>query len=372
MQSGRVYKKGTAWFLQYWQPVIENGVRTKKRVAKKLGPIKRLKTKKDIDAEVQKILGPINGQSAPAESTDRVVDFIENKFLPHCESELRPATYAGYAQMFGYLKPHLGDIRMRDFRTSHAKKILKAVADEKMRAHTTHKNMKAFLSSAFKYAVGEDLIEHNPVREADPVRGLPARARAAYTVDEVSAMLAVLPEPARTVVLTAALTGLRKAELQGLRWEDLTEEADRLFVRRSVWEGHVNPPKTNKSVGSIPLVPLLGEALAEHRKTTPDGYIFQVSNGAPLRADNLLKRTMLEPLKKAGIQWRGWHPFRHGVGTTLHALGTPIKIISDILRHTETKITMDLYVKPAAEEQRAAMEKMEKVLNKSMRQRRRA
>jgi integrase len=371
VQEGRVYKKGTNWMLQYWQPVIENGVQTKKRVAKKLGPVKEFRTKEQAQAQAELILAPINAKTARPESTDTVLSFLEHKYLPYCERELRPSTYHGYLQMFGYIKPHLGDIRLRDFRTSDADRILKTIADQKVRAHTTHRNLKTFLSSGFKYAKRTDLINDNPVRDCRIPRGKSSRDRAAYSVDEISVMLAALGEPARTVVLTAALTGLRKAEVQGLRWEDLNEQADRLAVRRSVWEGHVTETKTLRSAASIPIVPLVKRALEAHSKRTPDGFIFQVSNGSPLRAENLYKRDMKDALKAAGVKWRGWHPFRHGVGSTLHALGTPIKLISEILRHTETKITMDLYVKPVAEEQRAAMAKMEKALSKSMRRARR-
>jgi integrase len=33
-------------------------------------------------------------------------------------------------------------------------------------------------------------------------------------------MMAILPEPAKTVVGVAAFTGLRKSELRGLKWQD--------------------------------------------------------------------------------------------------------------------------------------------------------
>ena len=58
-------------------------------------------------------------------------------------------------------------------------------------------------------------------------------------------MLVILPEPARTVVLCAAFTGLRKSELRGLTWADF--DGATLTVRRSVWSSVVNEPK--KGVG---------------------------------------------------------------------------------------------------------------------------
>ncbi len=226
--------------------------------------------------------------------------------------------------------------------------------------------MKSFLSGAFTYAIRQKLLIHNPVSACEIPRGKSARPRDAYTLDEITAMLKALrkSEPARTVVLVAALTGLRKSELQGLKWEDL--EGDRLTVRHAVWQGVETETKTLASAAGIPLVPLVKDALDKHRKRTPDGYVFQAGNGSPLRTENLFQREMQSPLQSAGVKWRGWHGFRHGVGSTLHALGTPIKLISEILRHAETKVTMDLYVKPSANEQRAAMDKMQAALSEAM------
>jgi len=75
-------------------------------------------------------------------------------------------------------------------------------------------------------------------------------------------MLAALPEPARTVVLAAAFTGLRKSELLGLRWQDWT--GDQLSVNRSFWNGIENEPKTRRSRAPIPVVRILEEALEAH------------------------------------------------------------------------------------------------------------
>ena len=95
-------------------------------------------------------------------------------------------------------------------------------------------------------------------------RGLPTGETYAYTLDEVTAMLAVLDEPARTIVLLAALSGLGAAELMGLRWEDFT--GDELSIERNVWSGHVTETKTLARRAPIPVLPIVAEALEAHRK----------------------------------------------------------------------------------------------------------
>jgi integrase len=64
----------------------------------------------------------------------------------------------------------------------------------------------------------------NPIQDVSIPRAPEPEETYAYSLDEVKAVLGVLPEPAWTVVLCAALTGLRKGEIRGLEWEDFSGE----------------------------------------------------------------------------------------------------------------------------------------------------
>jgi integrase len=121
-------------------------------------------------------------------------------------------------------------------------------------------------------------------------------------------MIAMLKEPARTVVLTAAFTGLRKSELRGLTWDSF--DGKELSVTRSVWNSTVSEPKTRRSRSPIPVVRQLADALDAHRIRTgvlaqPALPIFQAGNGKPLNLDNLVRRIIprtftLRRLQEAG------------------------------------------------------------------------
>ena len=65
--------------------------------------------------------------------------------------------------------------------------------------------------------------------------------RCAYTPEEIQAMLTKLSEPARTVLATVAVAGVRESEIRGFRWEDSSE--DGLRVVRSVRRQPVSDPK---------------------------------------------------------------------------------------------------------------------------------
>jgi integrase len=70
---------------------------------------------------------------------------------------------------------------------------------------------------------------------------------------EEKLMLDNASELYRTVFLTTVLTGVRAGELWALQWGDLDWNGKRLFIRRSVWKGSFQTPKSQKSVRKIDL-----------------------------------------------------------------------------------------------------------------------
>jgi integrase len=178
-------------------------------------------------------------------------------------------------------------------------------------------------------------------------------------------MIEALDEPASTVVATAAFTGLRKSELQGLRWEDFKD--GKLFVERTAWRPTtvVESTKTKAAKAPVPVISILARYLETHRKEfSSDGFIFSGSkSGKPLDLHNLASRAIRPTLKKAGIEWAGWHGFRRGLSTTLYELGTDAKTRMAILRHAKIAVTDEIYTQSVDSISRVALAKVEKAFN---------
>jgi integrase len=62
-------------------------------------------------------------------------------------------------------------------------------------------------------------------------------------------------------------------------------------------------------------------------------------------------------------EWHGWHAFRRGLATNLHALGVDDKTIQGILRHSNIGLTMNVYVKSVNESQVNAMDSLSEKLD---------
>ena len=224
-------------------------------------------------------------------STMLVSEFVEKIYLgEYVEKNLRAATKKQYRDVWeNHLKARMGKLTLRDFRTVHGERMLAQIAAQAKLGRSSLRHCKAFLSGAFKQAKRLGILDGvNPMMDVSIPR-VPEAAEDtyAYSLSEIKAMLAMLEEPARTVVLTAALTGLRKSELRGLTWDSF--DGKELTVTRSVWNSTVSEPKTRRSRSPIPVVRQLSDALEAHRLrmgvlAQPGLPIFQAGNGKPLES----------------------------------------------------------------------------------------
>jgi integrase len=62
----------------------------------------------------------------------------------------------------------------------------------------------------------------------------------------------------------------------------------------------------------------------------------------------------------------GWHTFRHSFGTLLKANGEDVKTVQELLRHANSRITLDVYTQAANSNKRAAQSKVVKMMISSM------
>ena len=192
----------------------------------------------------------------------------------------------------------------------------------------------------------------------------PGRYATLENVTDVLATLSDVDEVATRVVAMAAFSGLRKSEIQGLRWDDLKD--GEIHVKRTAWRTTTieQGTKTEASQGAVPILPLLARHLEAHRNDfAGDGFIFKGPKlGRPLDLHNLANRVIRPALKKANIPWCGWHGFRRGLATNLHALDVNDLDIQRIMRHSDVAVTRASYIKVSDATKKAAMARLEHAL----------
>jgi hypothetical protein len=58
----------------------------------------------------------------------------------------------------------------------------------------------------------------------------------------------------------------------------------------------------------------------------------------------------------------GWHTFRHSFGTLLKANGEDVKTVPELLRHANSRITLDVYTQAVNSNKRGAQSKVVKMM----------
>ena len=76
-----------------------------------------------------------------------------------------------------------------------------------------------------------------------------------------------------------------------------------------------------------------------------------------------MKRHIRPVAKANGIHKKiGWHTFRHSFGTLLKANGEDVTTVQELLRHANSRITLDVYTQAVNSNKRTAQSKVVKTM----------
>lgn len=310
-------------------------------------------TGKEAEAELRERLVRVekHGYRKP-----KAVTFAEfaAKWLEQGEAKRgwKARTVRAYRTVLGRLVQHfgprpLGDVRARDvadYYSRHADSLGPATVNRDL----------SILHAVFDAAVREELVDANPAAKAERPKLPPFRPRVLKPaevqavrhafVELAGAALTREPEAssatdqlwhkrlcwryeqARVVFLTLVLTGLRRFELQSLRWRDVDLVENVLRVVDS---------KSEDGIRSIALPPLLAEELWQLRRRSPfqgqDELVFcHPERGTVLRPDQW-QPLFQTALAEAGVHGRirPFHDLRHTAITLDAASGSsPIAVMT--------------------------------------------
>jgi integrase len=203
-------------------------------------------------------------------------------------------------------------------------------------------NAMVVLKEMFKHAVQWGYLDSNPAQYAERPRGEDQEMQI-LTPPEVRRLLDAADEPVRTLLLCAVLTGMRRGELLGLRWEDVDLEGHRIFIRRALWRGKFVTPKSRRSRRTIDVAPTLRSALARLSSRFQGGLVFCSSDGKPIDPDNFAHRDWVRVLHCAQLRRIRFHDLRHTYASLLIAQGAHPKYIQAQLGHASIQTTLDRY-----------------------------
>jgi integrase len=164
----------------------------------------------------------------------------------------------------------------------------------------------------------------------------------------------------RSMLLTAIFTGLRASELRGLRWADVDLSRNELHVRQRADKfGTIGPLKSAASRRTVPLLPMVANALREWRLACPRSeldLVFPDDRGRPIVLSTIVRYVWHQAQIAAGIvgadgraKYSGFHALRHFYASWCinrradGGLELPIKVVQGRLGHASVQMTADRY-----------------------------
>ena len=306
---------------------------------------------------------------------------------------VRPKTKRQYEQVVRlYLKPALGPVRLTRLDPDQVRALVHGLEQRSLSTRTATL-ARDVLRIALAQAVNDQLIGRNV---ATLVRRPKGRRREGATLssDEARALIDALAGHRLETVITCGLAlGLRLGEVLGLQWADVDLKAGRLQVRHALQTigktRELADLKSRESRRALALPAVVVRALTRHKVSQaerqlaagPDwlkgDYVFTTRNGRPLDGTLVtrdLKRILSQTWMggKAGCDHGrardrvcldcaatqlpsvSFHALRHSCASLLLAAGVPIRDVSELLGHSDVRLTLTNYAH-VLDAQRTAM-----------------
>jgi integrase len=261
-----------------------------------------------------------------------------------------------------HIVPKWGDVWLSDVRTVEVEQWLHSLPY----APATRSKIRNIMSALFNHGIRHEWTHRNPITK---VRASAKRLREPDVLSpaELSALISELPLREKAMVMLAGSTGLRRSELIALTWNDIDPLLIQVNVLRSCVRNHFGDTKTEASRRPVPLHSSVVECLNEWRKESKhngdDDFLFpsnRKEGKQPITPDMVLKKVIRPALVRAKIIGKviGWHSFRHSLATNLRASGADLKTAQELLRHANSRITLDIYTRAISETKRDANNKV--------------
>jgi len=388
-------KGADVWEFRYYETQADG---TRKRKATFIGTTNQYKNKSEARVAVEALLLKLNEEKPQHHLGAVTFGAICDRYI---EEELpqRYSTRKSYLSNIKiHIRPRWGEYLLHQIRPMLVEGWLKSLdMAPKSKAH-----IRGVMHLMFECAARWELFNdrRNPIQMVRVKGGTKRLVRpTVLTVQEYEAILGLLKEPYRTMVIVAQCLGLRVSEIAALQWDDFDFEKSQLLVQRSFVGGRVGDVKTEYSQDYVPLHPGLAKIVLDWSKQavpTAEGWVFaNPMTNRPYHPAEIQKR-YLRPSGCCTVQcptcgakpgvwcWQegptangkrvliheerklaagrfsaiGWHTFRHTYRSWLDETGAPMKVQQELMRHASIQTTMNVYGQAMSNSKREANSKI--------------
>ena len=304
------------------------------------------------------------------------------KFGPYCEYVIKlkeergakHSTISSYKDLAARVTPVIGHIRLKDLRPDHLNDLYTSLAQEGQNKRTGGKlSAKSILehhrliSAVLEQAVKEGLVPFNVASRAT----LPKVERKEvnyFQPEQIADIREALEQESikwRTLVHMLLITGARRGEILGLKWDKVDFERNKIHICNNVLYSadrgiYEDTPKTASSNRYVALPVETMQLLRKYRAWQNEerlrlgeyyqnqDFVFTQENGKPMHPDSITS-WLSKFSKRHGLPHINPHAFRHTMASMLYFNGMDSISISKRLGHAQVSTTADIYAHVMAE-----------------------
>jgi len=346
---GRIYKRNKVWYIDF----SAKGRRVRKRV----GTSKEMAQLALKDAEVK-----VAREEFGFAKKDIPIDDLIDRFLEYNRTNHRESTTRRYKAVTDHLRRFLEE-KQRDvvllsqltpeviegFKTfrrdewvnPNGKPIngddqVKAYTRKGARARTVNLELEA-IKTMLNLARRWEYLRENPASLVKPLKTDDKKPVRFLTLEECEQLLEAASPEYYPVVFTLLNTGMRKAELENLRWEDVDFQRAKMMVRaKEDW----NPKTGEREIPlSEDLCSLLSELKGSRKKPKRTDYVFPIKGTG--RSHNWLREELIRTARRAQIHdLTRVHTLRHTFASHLVMNGVDLPTVGKLMGHSDVETTM--------------------------------
>ncbi len=270
-----------------------------------------------------------------------------------------------------YIEQTLGKKVIGSIKKSDVKRFYNNLAEQSDLGISAINNIQVVLHQIFSMAVDDCYIRTNPsssaVQELKKSKGMSVQKRKALTSKEEHIFLSYTKNnerysrwyPIFTVMLG---TGMRVGEVTGLHWEDVDFNSNMISVNHALvyrpnlsgkCEFVIDSPKTERGVRYIPMLDMVRNVLLTEKEKSVtakgDDFVF-VSRAHKPHYQAALNDAINKIIESCNREYGSeilphfsCHTLRHTFATRMCEKGVNMKVVQDILGHTDISITMNIY-----------------------------
>lgn len=351
-------KETTSWYV-----VVDVGVNADGRRQQKWHGAFR--TRREAEVARAKIVNDLHGGAYVAPDRITLDQWVRASWLPMIESRIKPSTLDSYRRnMELHVQPALGRRPLQQLTAAMLNalyaELLAGAARRRPLSAKTVRYVHTILHKSLADAVDAGVLVGNAADRAKPPRPNRGKVREiqCWEADELARFLKhVRGTRLEAAWRLAAMTGMRRGEVLGLRWRDVDLRGAQLSVRQAVvsvaYTVLESTPKSHQA-RVIDLDEATVTQLREHRERqqvergdwggeyVDRDLVVAKENGEAIHPDSF-SQAFERLVRNAGLRRIRLHDLRHTHATLAVRAGVPVKVISERLGHESPAFTLRQY-----------------------------